>query len=186
MGLAAVIGIVRAHQGAIEVESQPGKGTTFVILLPASDRPAINREARPDGAREWVGQGTVLVVDDERFERVVAATMLERVGFSVLIAEDRDKAAEMVRTRKEIVAVLLDVTSPKLDGVDACHEIQKTAGRPIPVIFSSGFSKPASVAQLERENTVAFLRKPYETEELCETFRQVLSRVPPAPVPPAA
>jgi PAS domain S-box-containing protein len=174
LGLAAVIGIVRAHQGAIEVESQLGKGTTVTILVPASERKAIRNDVRRGDASEWVGQGTVLVVDNESFVRAVASTMLERMGFSVAMAEDGPAAVEKVRSCPDIVAVLLNVPLQMSEGVAAYDLIQKSATRPLPVVFSSGFSKPAIVNELERHHAVRFIHKPYELEELRGALRQVL------------
>ena len=87
LGLSAVLGILRSHRGTIKVYSEPSRGTTFKVLLPAPDIDAVAAPEAPPAEREWFGRGTVLVVDDDRSVRNVAARALERFGFDVAAGE---------------------------------------------------------------------------------------------------
>src|SRR5208337_372081 len=99
LGLAAVMGLVRGHKGAIKVHSEPGRGSTFKLLFPA----AAARESsgpHPEAGSKWHGAGTVLLVDDDESVRKVGRRMLEALGFSVLVASDGREAIEVFRVRK--------------------------------------------------------------------------------------
>jgi two-component system cell cycle sensor histidine kinase/response regulator CckA len=142
LGLAAVLGIVRGHKGALKVYSEAGKGTTFKIRFPAGEagEGALARE-RAAEVSDWHGAGTVLLVDDEETIRTLGARMLSRLGFVVLTAGDgREALALYAQHRGEIVLVLLDLTMPHMDGEETLHGL-RALDPEVRVIMSSGYSE---------------------------------------------
>jgi PAS domain S-box-containing protein len=174
LGLAALLGIVRAHRGAVRVESEPGRGTRFRLLFPVgSGSPATLHETDPC-ALAWRGSGTVLVGDDEANVREFAAEVLRRCGLSVITAEDGQEAVALFREHApKIDAVVLDVTMPGLGGVEAFLEIRKI--RPdVRILLSSGYSEEDVVGRFRVREVDGFLQKPYEPEALVRKLRELL------------
>ena len=122
LGLAAVLGIVRGHKGAIKVYSTVGQGTTFKVLFPASDHQALKPTPQVVTERSVQGE-TVLVVDDEQIVRRSAKAMLERYGYSVVVAENGKEAVELYRVLADkIDLVLLDMTMPVMGGEETFRQ----------------------------------------------------------------
>ncbi len=139
LGLAAVMGIVRGHGGAIRIDSIRDRGTSIIVLLPA-----VEVEAHPFTGEEptaWQGEGTILVVDDEPVVRSVTQSFLENQGFRVITATDgRDAVAKFREHADEIVAILLDLGMPRMMGDEALDLIHKDHPD-TPVIVMSGYSE---------------------------------------------
>ncbi|MCK4340867.1 MAG: PAS domain S-box protein [Phycisphaerae bacterium] len=174
LGLAAVMGIVRGHQGALKVYSEPGRGTTFKVLFPALDEPAASRAKEALRAEAWHGSGTVLLVDDEETVCAVGRQMLERVGFTVLTARDGPEALDLFRQQAdEIVCVVLDLTMPHMDGEVAYRELRRIRGD-VRVIMSSGYNEQEVTQRFAGKGLAGFIQKPYHTEELVAKLREVL------------
>jgi CheY-like chemotaxis protein len=177
LGMAAVLGIVRGHNGAIKIDSEVGRGTTFKVLFPASDKRVVKDEAserRDSEAREWRGRGTVLVADDEESVRRVAEQMLARLGFTILSAADGREAVEVFREHAgNIVCVLLDLTMPRLDGEQVFSELRRI--RPdAKVILSSGYDEQDVTQRFIGKGLVGFIQKPYTLKNLIPMMREVL------------
>ncbi|MEE8526587.1 MAG: response regulator, partial [Thermoanaerobaculia bacterium] len=172
LGLATALGIVRAHKGAIKVFSQVGRGTTFEVLFPATDK-------RPEAAvseqdlQRWKGRGRVLVVDDEPLVLEVSKEILEHHDFDVLTATDGRQAVEAYRRQPgEFRAVVLDQTMPVMGGAEAFREIRRIDPDAV-VLLMSGFSARLG-KQLAAEGLAGFLPKPFRPSELVRKVREVL------------
>ena len=178
LGLAAVLGIVRGHGGALKIYSEPQRGTTFKVLFPASQKPAEESVATSATEQQWRGSGVILVVDDEEAVRIATKRMLEKLGFTVLTAEDGRAALEVFRGRAdEIVAVLLDLTMPHLDGEETFRELRRI--RPdVRVILSSGYNEQETTDRFAGKGLAGFLQKPYRVRQLGRKIRQVLETPP--------
>jgi PAS domain S-box-containing protein len=174
LGLAALLGIVRAHRGAVRVESEPGRGTRFRLLFPCLSGSAAAIEKTIARPREWRGSGTVLVVDDEEAVRDLLGHVLPKCGLSVIMANDGREAVERFREHAlKIAAVLLDLTMPGIGGVEAFVEMRKI--RPdARIILSSGYSAVDVAARFEGQEVDGFLQKPYEPEALIQKLRELL------------
>jgi CheY-like chemotaxis protein len=183
--MSAVLGIVRAHKGAILVDSAPGRGSTFTVLVqPRADRPrpeaTTPSPAPPVPASASAQRGCLLVVDDEAALCDLACRMVERLGFTCLRALDGAQAVAVFKDHAAgISAVLMDLSMPNMDGVAAYHEMVRI--RPdIPVILTSGFSEQDAVARFEGVGLAGFLQKPYTMNRL-EAALSMLPRPPDAP-----
>ena len=174
LGLAAVSGIVRGHQGYIHVESEQGKGACFRVLFPAL-APPVERAARTAAARKpGDGKPVVLVVDDEDVVRRVAKVVLEMRGYSVLLAENGREAVELVRQRgSELTLILLDMTMPVMSGEEAMDEITELAPG-VPVIASSGYDQKEAARRFANRPVAGFLHKPYTSRQLAEKVKAIL------------
>ncbi|MEM7353088.1 MAG: PAS domain S-box protein [Acidobacteriota bacterium] len=180
LGLAAVSGIVRGHGGAIRVQSQPGGGTTFQVLLPASAKP-VERVAKllreeVDRSVEMHRDGTILVVDDETDVREMVQFALQDLGFRVLSAADGQQAVEVFRGHsEEIDLVLMDMTMPRMNGRQALREIRQLQAD-ARVILSSGYSRKDVLRDLDGDEPNGFLRKPYTLPMLTAELTSALDR----------
>ncbi|MEW5847577.1 MAG: PAS domain S-box protein [Myxococcota bacterium] len=176
LGLAAVLGIVRAHRGALRVESAPGAGSVFRLLLPVAE--GVSEPARRPTPPPFTAQGTILVVDDEEGVRALVASVLQRSGLTVLQARHGAEALELyARERGRISAAVVDLTMPGMGGLEVLRGLLELDPK-ARVILMSGYTEDHITDEVGRRGHAAFLRKPFRPEELREALRRVLDRLP--------
>ncbi len=183
LGLAAVQGILRAHKGAVAVQSKPGEGSTFTVYLPC----LVVKKSRVSPKRAGAGTGraaTVLVADDEFDVRSFVQAALERLGHTVLVADNGRQAIEIMRTNSAVDLVLLDVVMPVAGGGEALAEIRKcwpgTA-----VLVTSGYNREEARRLGSIPDGLPFIEKPFTLQTLAAAVQSVLesrSRMRPAAI----
>jgi signal transduction histidine kinase/ActR/RegA family two-component response regulator len=177
LSLATVYGIVRQHQGWIEVTSESGVGTTFKVFLPATERPAENRQS---GRQKDVrgGDETILVVEDEGPLRELLKELLEQNGYKVLEASSGAHALDMWQQHgRQVDLVLTDIMMP--GGISGRQLGERLlSDRPdLKVIYTSGYSLEVAGQDFVLEGGVDFLQKPYQPDTLARVVRECLDRV---------
>lgn len=172
LGLSSVYGIIRNHNGRIQVKSKPGKGTTFTIFLPASEKEIIQEEKKPE--KMLTGSETILLVDDEKMVLDVSSRLLQKLGYDVLTAENGIKAVETYETyRGQIGCIILDMIMPVQNGGETYDRL-KQLNPGIKVLLSSGYSLDNQAKEIMRRGCSGFIQKPFTIKELSEKVRNVL------------
>jgi signal transduction histidine kinase/CheY-like chemotaxis protein len=175
LGLASVLGIVRAHKGGLTVRSDPGKGTTFRVLFPARKETAEEILApAPPSPADWRGKGTILLVDDEESLLALGKRMLEQLGFTVLTATDGLQAVDLYREQgKGIDLVLMDLTMPHMDGVEAFGELRRL-NPDVRVIVVTGYRIEEVAMRFAGKDLDGILQKPFTLDKLREAVAGLL------------
>lgn len=172
LGLASAWGIIKNHQGAITVESEPGKGTRFDIYLPASQKDVVEEESpAPEVAR---GSETILLVEDQPAVAATAREMLQALGYHVHVARSGLEALELfARYKNSVDLIILDMIMPGLSGSETYDSVKKIDPN-IKVILSSGYSIEGQAAQILGKGCNAFIQKPFTINELSAKIQEVL------------
>ncbi|MGA2120039.1 MAG: ATP-binding protein [Bryobacteraceae bacterium] len=166
LGLSVVLGVVRAHGGAVTVESEPGRGTAFRVFLPVSAEEVLSWPDQAAKSPEIVGAGTVLLVDDEQ--------MLRKLGGSVLVAKDGVEAMEVFGQHQgEVRCVICDATMPRMDGWQTLAALRKLAPG-LPVILCSGYDQAEVMVGDHPDLPQVFLSKPYQLQGLRDAIGRAL------------
>jgi PAS domain S-box-containing protein len=174
LGLSAVLGIVRGHQGGMEVHSQPGRGTTVRVYLPSVSPPERPEPAPGSGADASAPGACVLLVEDEEVVREVLEEALGELGHRVLSARDGlDGLRVFSEHQGEIDLVLLDMNMPELNG-DEVFRLIRARAPGLPVLLSSGYDEASTAQRHAQSPRVGFIRKPYGIEELAQRIRGLL------------
>ena len=170
LGLASVYGIIKSHSGAIDVQSEPGEGTTFIIYLPASNKEAI-AENMTNGMIAN-GNETILLVDDEDMILTVNTAQLESMGYRVCSVTSGPEAIAICQEKK-IDLVILDMTMPGMSGEETFFQLRNLNPR-IKVLLSSGYALNGKIKAIIEQGCNGFLQKPFLTSQLSQKVREIL------------
>lgn len=174
MGLAAVYGTVKHHNGEINVYSEVGQGTTFRIHLPLAKQEASCIEPGADITKTHQA-ATILVVDDEEVLRNLAEQMLQILGYTVETADDGESALAYFKDHwQEVDLVVLDLMMPIMNGSDAYREM-KSINPDVKVVLASGYSINGVAKELLAEGAQGFLQKPFNMAELSNMITTTLA-----------
>jgi len=194
LGLSSAYGIIKGHKGIIKVESVKGKGATFVIYIPASDR-RIDTEAEGSGKIIKGASETILLVDDEKIVLDVGKEMLEKIGHKVLTARCGEDAVNIIKKAfeknreadcninktKDVVSdfprpdlVILDLVMPDMDG-ERTFDIIKNINPELKVLLASGYDEESKAANLLERGCDGFIQKPFKIDGLSMKLRDILA-----------
>ncbi|WP_319522281.1 PAS domain S-box protein [uncultured Desulfosarcina sp.] len=172
LGLASAFGIVKNHHGAIDVDSEPGRGSTFFFYLPVS-----RKSAREESRRYELpvsGHGTVLLVDDESMVLEVGEKLLNKIGYTVLTASSGESALDIyAQNADRIDLVILDIIMPQMGG-DEVFDRLKAINPHVAVLLASGYSIDGQAEEIMARGCRAFIQKPFTIVELSKRLREVL------------
>lgn len=176
LGMAAVLGIVRGHKGAINIYSEVNIGSTFKLLFPAVNITSENSKSESklfNPIKEK--KGAILLVDDEETIRYVGKRMLERLGFEVITAVDGiDACKQYEDNMSKIQLVLLDLTMPQRDGEETYREMRRLNSK-VRVILTSGFTEQEITARFAGKGLAGFIQKPFSMSDLTEKIFEVIN-----------
>jgi len=177
IGLSVVYGIIRNHKGYIFCTSEPGKGTQFDLYLPALDDSQTEQKAAQDTEAELSsGHETLLLVDDESSLLETGEELLSFMGYEVITAGSGEEALEVIeKERNRISLVILDLMMPGMGGEKCLGEILKTEPS-MKVIVASGYTATSAAWEIEEKGAAAFIKKPYQLDELSKIIRDTLDR----------
>ena len=168
LGFSVAAAIIKQHKGTAFVNSRKGAGTTFTLMLPAARNARAFDTGPPEAENRPNRHGTVLIADDEPAVHKVAAAMMAKAGYDVLSVFDGKSAVVEVRNRGEkIDCVLMDLTMPEMDGIEACAQINAVNSE-IPVILMSGFDEQNVDENAGGNIITGFIHKPFRMKELLE------------------
>ncbi len=177
LGLSAVLGIVRGHQGAIKIVSEVGRGTVVRVLLPATDVFGSDAAVGRGRTERSTAEGVILLVEDEEEVLHISKRMLEYLGMRVLTAGDGAEALQVYhREERTLTGVLLDLSMPRMDGLETLRALLAMDPH-ARVILCSGYDEGELAERFAGEGAIAFLQKPYTLD----TLREKLARLKPAP-----
>ena len=176
LGLSIVYGIIKQHGGHITVISEPGEGTCFSIYLPIVHQPEDVEEVQQTVQPRVNGTETVLVAEDEPGVRSMVELVLQKYGYTVILAEDGQEAVEKFQAhRNEIKLILMDIIMPRKGGRQAYDEIRQTDPQ-VKVLFTSGYTADFIKSRGDLDQGMELVMKPVQPLELLRKMRELLDR----------
>lgn len=177
LGLASLLNVVQKHNGAIEVKSEPGRGTIFRIYFPAEAQSGLAGAEEPlSEGSHWRGYGIALVADDEAAIRDIASALLQRFGFRVVTAADGFETVDLYTEHAgDVTLLLIDLNMPRLNGLEAALRIRHI-NPTVPVLFMSGYPREQVMDRFSQQSHTDFIHKPFQSGELLTAIRSVMER----------
>ncbi len=177
LGMSAVLGIIKSHNGSLQLSSTLGGGTTFKVYLPVCAGTDVNDFTPTTGLfLPGKGRGTVLLVDDEESIRIIGSALLKAMGFSVMTAPNGRDALDKYREHgSEIDLILLDLMMPVMSGIDTFQAL-RGINPEIPIVICSGYSVEGIMEELKNDHHAAVIQKPYKPEQLRNTLMKLLEK----------
>lgn len=179
LGLAMVYGIIKNHNGLINVYSEKGVGTTFKFYFPITEKPIEQSEKKTEqlpthSAKSPTRRETILIVDDEEIVRNLVKTILDEQGYKTLTAANGEEALVIYKNNVPTInLVLLDLTMPKMNGTTTFTELKKI-DKEVKVLLSSGYTIDGEAKMLINKGAIAFIQKPYSVKEILKKIREIL------------
>jgi PAS domain S-box-containing protein len=175
LGMSAVLGIVKAHNGALQLESQPGQGTTFKIYLPVQPSKTETEEAHQKAvSAAWHGSGTILLAEDEVQVKSIVIAQLQKLGFTVLDAANGKEALELYQQNAaDINMVITDMGMPVMNGYELFYKLKQLNPK-TPIIISSGFGEGDIASKIPSEAIAGLINKPYSFDQLRDVLKGVV------------
>jgi CheY-like chemotaxis protein len=175
LGMSAICGIIKSHDGILYLNSTPAVGTTFKVYFPVpvvADSTETGLQVSESFDRE---SGTILLVEDEQILRSMGIDLLETLGFSAIAAQNGREALKIYRERgSEIDLVLLDLIMPEMGGVEAYREL-RAINPELPIIICSGYSIESVSNVIDHDNNAFFTSKPYNPKELRNVILRMIN-----------
>ena len=172
LGLASTYGIIKNHNGIINVYSEKGHGTTFKIYLPASKKQVIEEKSKPEVAQG--GTEMILLVDDEEMVADIGKDMLEKLGYTILVAFSGAEAIKIFNAnRDEVKLVILDMIMPDMSGGETFNRL-KAIKPDAKILLSSGYSLNGRASKIMKRGCNGFIQKPFNLKQISRKIREIL------------